>query len=982
MADLSAFEQAVVKAGLGFAHSRLVSKTGEALKGAEEFVGSLIGVSSGTPKQRLNDLKPKIKTLAGQQANVTKLVAKLGEAATAIAAVASNLGAGGANGIIQAMDQLAIALAKADEAVELVATIAALGDKTSATYTDIAALPNRFVSFIATPASETGDVVAKAFDGFIELVLGWKHASAELAKALKWDKTKRELTSQIATVQVKGTPEKGFSFDGAKLEAFFLIPGQAKAGLRLSGTVQPGLRSDPMMKSIIPGEAETKAKTPLGLTLDSLDGLALGEGKNKRIVTPLRLSLPGFELRELAISQPENVDRIDLTAVVAAKLGGLLVLVAEGGGVSVLPAGAKPKHPNGLGFRIAAGPVTGGGFLNYKEDITQYGGVAQLAFGPIDLYAMALLKPEPILSFVTLIGARFSPKIELGFGFTLNGVGGLLAYNREVSIEALTAGIRSGVVSNLLFPSDPVANAPTIIGQLGSVFPEKQGGFAIGPMFELGWGSQAEIVRARIGIVIQPSNPQLVVLGAVSIQVPPDVPGATKKLPKIVDLNLDMLAVITASQFYLRAALHNSTIAGQPLQGDLGFYLRWAGSAGFAISAGGFYPGYPAPPELKDLNRLAIPIKAPFKVLKINATGYFALTSNSVQVGGQIDLVADLSPAKGEAYFGLDALFEWSPSLHFEFQVRAGIKLSFFGETVAGVSFNGKLSGTSPWRLSGYASVSVLFWDIDFDLGPYTWGEVADKTEAIHVLQSVADAFASPEAWSARSTKKGQYRLRAPDPGQVVLIDPGSIVTAHQSLLPFDTYFERVGAFPTIEHEINFAAPRFGTQPAKKVGHAKAQFAPGQFLDLKKDQQLSRPPFETLPAGVEMAAAEGAVTGEASERTLTWETHMISPQTKATGPSWTVIGQSAWLLNGIAGAISAELPLVRQRRNTDPYGGAGPRPKVIGVRPAGLKQVVPLDTRAATAASAPVPTSAAARMVELRGGPAAGVQMRAAGVMA
>jgi hypothetical protein len=52
------------------------------------------------------------------------------------------------------------------------------------------------------------------------------------------------------------------------------------------------------------------------------------------------------------------------------------------------------------------------------------------------------------------------------------------------------------------------------------------------------------------------------------------------------------------------------------------------------------------------------------------------------------------------------------------------------------------------------------------------------------------------------------------------------------------------------------------------------------------------------------------------------------------------------------------------------------------VRPAGLKQVAALETRAATAASAPVPTSAAARMVELRGGPAAGVQMRAAGVMA
>ena len=662
-------------------------------------------------------------------------------------------------------------------------------------------------------------------------------------------------------------------------------------------------------------------------------------------------------------------------------MGALLTIIPEGGDASFPPVGPGGGGPSGLGFRIVAGPVTGEGFLAYSEQLAQYGGVAQLAFGSIDLFAMALIKPEPALSFVALIGARFLPKIELGFGFTLNGVGGLLAYNREVSIDALSAGVRSGVVSNLLFPSDPVASAPTILNQLGTIFTEKSGAFAIGPMFDLGWGSQAEIVRARIGMVIAPPNPQFVVLGAVSITVPPDPPGATVVVPKIVDLNLDMLAVVSAGQFYLRAALVNSVIAGQSVQGDLGLFIRWSGSAQFAISAGGFFPGYPAPPELSDLKVLAIPIKSPFGFLKINATGYFALLTNSVQVGGQITLIADLDPARGEAYFGLDALFEWAPTLHFRFEVRAGIKLSFFGETVAGVSFRGSLRGTSPWRLSGHASVSVLCWDIEFELGPFTWGEVAEVTEAINVLESVAKALANPEAWAARSSRTSQYRLRTMDPGGPVLIEPGSIVSVQQSLLPFDTFFERVGAFPTEQHELNYANPRFGTTAAAMCGQSMGQFAPGQFLDLKADQQLSRPPFETLPAGVEMAVADTILMGDSSQRILDWETLVIAPKSDAQGRTWRMPGTAKWQLNGIANSLSQQLPLARQRRITTPYDDLGPGPAPIGVRQAGLKQVVPVQSRAGDAGPA-LPTSAAAHASAVAGGLGAGLQIRAAGVLA
>src|SRR5207248_11506938 len=84
-------------------------------------------------------------------------------------------------------------------------------------------------------------------------------------------------------------------------------------------------------------------------------------------------------------------------------------------------------------------------------------------------------------ALLILITAEFTP-IQLGFGFTLNGVGGLLALNRTLDTEALRAGVRTGAVSSILFPEDVVANIIRIISDLKTLFPIAQDHLIIGPM--------------------------------------------------------------------------------------------------------------------------------------------------------------------------------------------------------------------------------------------------------------------------------------------------------------------------------------------------------------------------------------------------------------------------------------------------------------------------------------------------------------------
>ena len=110
------------------------------------------------------------------------------------------------------------------------------------------------------------------------------------------------------------------------------------------------------------GAIDGDSADSVAVTLDTRNGLTFGDGPNKKLTLPVRFSFPGIELREFAIALPEGADaesgRIDLMFGVAGKLGEVIGVVVDGGGLSISwKAGGgfdvAPKPPEAAGLTEA-----------------------------------------------------------------------------------------------------------------------------------------------------------------------------------------------------------------------------------------------------------------------------------------------------------------------------------------------------------------------------------------------------------------------------------------------------------------------------------------------------------------------------------------------------------------------------------------------------------------------------------------------------
>ncbi len=308
----------------------------------------------------------------------------------------------------------------------------------------------------------------------------------------------------------------------------------------------------------------------------------------------LQLGLSQSGLR-VAISSSLRVDLGPLS-VVADRLGGHASLAFPSGGGNLGPvdlaAGFKP--PTGLALSLAAGPVRGGGFVAYDDALGRYSGALALSIGDIALRAIGILDTRAPgvsgYSFLIVISAEFTP-IQLGFGFTLTGVGGLCGIQRAVSVTALQEGVRSGTLASLLFSRDPIGHATQLIAGLQRAFPPTADRYVFGPMFKLGWGTPT-LITADLGIVLQLPSPIIIaLLGTLSAKLP-------RPEGAVVEINLDILGVLDLGEKKLSidASLRDSRIAAFTLSGDLALRYNWGPEPDFALSLGGFNPAFRPPP--------------------------------------------------------------------------------------------------------------------------------------------------------------------------------------------------------------------------------------------------------------------------------------------------------------------------------------------------------------------------------------------------
>lgn len=643
-------------------------------------------------------------------------------------------------------------------------------------------------------------------------------------------------------------------------------------GVSVTAGLAIGLSSDGFVDQVL--GASASATATLTITADTSNGLRFQAGAKTRADLDGQLTLPGVELHGLGIEIPDGVPLgLALTGTIGGSLGPIAAVI-QGAGVALAfdvskigngnPITLALQPPSGAGLAVDAGPLHGGGFVEHIG--TEYGGALDLDLGPIQIKAVGLVGTDPF-SLVLVLSVEFMPPIQLSFGFTLNAVGGIVAIERTISTEALRKGIHDHTADTVLFPDDPVGTAPTILTLLEQIFPPQQGAFVAGPMLELGWGAPVSFVTARLGVVIALPDPKVILIGSLRVALP--VPELA-----IVDMRADIYGEITPDHLLFLVSLSDSKVAGYTISGDFGVLIAWGEHPDFAFSAGGFHPHYSPPAELAGMNRVSVDMSPP-AIITMRAEAYLALTSNSFQLGTRIELKAEVAGVGAEGHIQFDALVLWAPTFHFEIDLSAGVSLYAFGESFASVDLSLHLEGPGPWVASGHASLSLLFFDVDFDLPRITWGEGANPVPAPFPLpQSIRDALSDPKAWAAQlpaDTDQLATLVTLAEGGPTV-VHPLGALEARQHVAPLETDIDHVGANPVDVPRVNLGQPMLPANvQAQAISHATDLFSPGNFLNLTEDQKLSRPAFEPFPSGIVIAAAT-ATSGTASSTNYQWYT--------------------------------------------------------------------------------------------------------------
>ncbi|MBK9036678.1 MAG: hypothetical protein IPL61_36415 [Myxococcales bacterium] len=186
----------------------------------------------------------------------------------------------------------------------------------------------------------------------------------------------------------------------------------------------------------------------------------------------------------------------------AAENVGLEVRVdpgAVGGSLGIADLSFGPRWPEGVGVGVDAGVVSGGGRIQTTSDAGErhYQGALALSICGVSVSALAALDATGhSYSLAAVVSAEFST-VQLGLGFTLEGVGGLIGIHRRVDTDALRAALRTPAgMGDIFFPADPIAQAGRLTTDLARYFPAAEGRYVFGPAVKFGWGAPT-VVRGR-----------------------------------------------------------------------------------------------------------------------------------------------------------------------------------------------------------------------------------------------------------------------------------------------------------------------------------------------------------------------------------------------------------------------------------------------------------------------------------------------------
>ncbi len=659
------------------------------------------------------------------------------------------------------------------------------------------------------------------------------------------------------------------TWDGAKAKSELIVEGELTGG----SIVVDATKGDGFLAKILPG-TRIQADFEMLMGVSSERGFYFQGSSALEIRLPVHIEIGPIALEGLTITVKigQNTNTgvmeipISLGADIRAELGPLVAVVQNMGitarfsfprdnsgnlgGSTNLDFAFKP--PNGVGLSIDAGGIKGAGFLYLDFDKGEYIGALELEFqGMFSLKAVGIINtkmPDGSDGFALLIiiVAEFSP-IQLGYGFSLNGVGGLLGLNRTVRIDVLRAGVKTGALNSVLFPQDVVANITRIVSDLKQIFPIERDHFLIGPMAKIGWGSS--ILTLELGLLLDIPRPMFAILGVLRLELPPE------SVP-VLKLQVNFLGVVDFENKYISfdASLFDSTLLVFTLTGDMALRISWGPQPLFILSVGGFHPDFrDAPADLQQMTRITIALLSGDNP-RLTIQNYFAVTSNTVQLGAKAELYAEAAGFNIYGFLGFDVLFQFVP-FKFIAELYAGFALRRNTTTIMGIKLRGTLSGPRPWDARGEASISILFFEISVSFHE-TWGP--DATDLVRELEDLLALLVGQvnddRNWRALVPDNNHLHVTvkeiklaetesAPDeeaPPRPIVVHPFGTLTFSQSAVPLNYTIEKYGEkLPLDADRFALTNVHAGTTnlPATPV---KDRFAPAELHEDEGQREAQR----------------------------------------------------------------------------------------------------------------------------------------------
>jgi hypothetical protein len=616
------------------------------------------------------------------------------------------------------------------------------------------------------------------------------------------------------------------------------------------------------------GQATLEANIPVHLSIADILSI-------ETIYIALRASSDSKALLQIALTGGLGIGPV---ATTVDRVGMQLELTPRSktdppGNLGKLNLGFGFKPPNGLGLLIDAGAVVGGGYVFFDVDKGEYAGVLELKLETVQIKVIGLLDTKlpggvPGFSFLFIVSVEFTP-IQLGFGFSLNGVGGLAGINRTMMLDVLRTGLRNHTLNSILFPDDPVRHAQQLISDLRAVFPPVDGRYVFCPMLEIAWGGF--ILVAKLGFVLElPSPVRLAILGQITAALPTQDEG-------IILIHMDVLGAIDFEKKLLSidATLYDSRVVIFALQGDMALRLTWGDNPNFALSLGGFFPGFQPPQGFPTLHRLMISVTYA-SIIQLSLSTYMAFTSNSVQFGANLELKIDLDAVRIHGYFGFDALFIFSP-FSFIVHMQAGVDLEVDGLSLFSIHLDATLSGPTPWHIQVTASIDFLFFSIDVHVDK-TFGEDKQITlPQVNVKPPLLDALNNPQNWSGSlpaSAETGVSLAKVEVDDKTILMQPMGLLTVRQTLVPLGVQIAKFNnAAPADADQFDITGVTIDGRTEAEVD-VPDYFASGQFFALSNADKVTAPSYTRMKAGLKIGS-EDLHYGHQSNLELHYDTRIV-----------------------------------------------------------------------------------------------------------